>query len=187
MIKVITPPVAEPITLEEAKAHLRVVFDDEDAQISMMIAAARGMLETRTNRLLMAQTIEFASTLWGFGLRVPVAPFRQLVGVTYTDATGATQSIDLADLAVDSFVEPAIVGLPYGGVWPEAQPGSPRVVRVQVGYADAASVPSQLKMWMKMAIAAMYENREALTAGVTVQPLPQDFMSWLWHPYMVYV
>lgn len=185
--KVIVPPAAEPITLEEAKAHLRVVFDDEDAQISMMIAAARGMLEQRTNRLLMAQTIEFAATRWGFGIRVPAAPFRQLVSVSYVDAAGATQVIDLAELAVDSFVEPAVVGLVYGGVWPEAQATSLRTVRVEVGYADAASVPAPLKMWMLLTIAALYENREALTAGATVQPLPEDFMRWLWHPYMVYV
>ena len=38
---VITPPTAEPITLPEAKAHLRVIGTNDDAQIEMMITAAR--------------------------------------------------------------------------------------------------------------------------------------------------
>lgn len=35
---VIMPPVAEPITLLKAKAHLRVIGTDDDAQIGMVIA-----------------------------------------------------------------------------------------------------------------------------------------------------
>ena len=33
---VITPPAAEPITLPEAKAHLRVIGTDDDALVVMM-------------------------------------------------------------------------------------------------------------------------------------------------------
>lgn len=185
--RVVTPPVGEPITLQEAKDHLRVVVPDDDAQITMMIAAARGMLERRTNRRLMLQTIEFGVPLWGFGLRVPTAPFSALVSVSYMDAAGTLQVIDPATLAINSFVEPAVVGLPYGGNWPEAYPATQRIVRAQVGYADAASVPAELKMWMLLAIGALYENREAMTAGVAVQPLPENFMHLLWHPFMVYL
>ena len=184
--RVITPPAAEPITLEEAKAHLRVVEPDEDALISLYIAAARGMLEQRTNRRLMAQTIEFTTA----GLRafvVPTAPLIALGEVTYTDSTGAPQVLDPTVLYVDTYVEPAAGVLAWGQSWPEVQAGAPAIVRAIVGYPSADAVPAELKSWMLLAIGALYDNRASVVAGVSVTVLPEDFMHWLWHPYMVYL
>jgi uncharacterized phiE125 gp8 family phage protein len=185
-VKVITPPAAEPITLDEAKAHLRVFGPDDDAQIEGMISAARGMLEKKTGRLLMPQVVEFATPAWGYGIRAQAAPFRELVGVTYIDPEGVTVNMDPASVYVDSYIEPALIGLPYGGTWPAAQIGSLRIVRAAVGYDDADSIPAPLKQWMLTAIAAMYDHRSAVIAGTIVATLPEDFMHWLWHPYRVY-
>lgn len=184
--KVITPPAAEPITLEEAKVHLRVVEPDEDALIERLIAAARGMLEQRTNRRLMLQTIEFSPFAWG-PFMVPAAPFVALGDVAYTDAAGAPAILDPEVLYVDAYVEPAMVVLAWGQTWPQAQPGSRPTVRAVVGYTSAAAVPAELKQWMLLAITAMYDNRSSIVTGVSVAQLPDDFMSLLWHPYMVYL
>ncbi|WP_418565520.1 head-tail connector protein [Pyramidobacter piscolens] len=46
----------EPISLAEAKAHLRVVADDEDALISVYIAASRQYAERYQNRIYVATT-----------------------------------------------------------------------------------------------------------------------------------
>lgn len=184
--KVITPPTAEPITLEEAKAHLRVVGSDEDALIRTYIAAARGALEQRTNRRLMAQTIEFAIP----GLRpfvVPTAPFIALGEVAYIDATGAPQVLDPTTLYVDTYTEPAAGVLAWGQTWPEYQAGSVATVRAVVGYPSAEAVPAELKAWMLLAITALHDNRASVVVGVSVNQLPEDFMHWLWHPYMVYL
>jgi peptide/nickel transport system permease protein len=55
--KTTTAPASEPITLTEAKAHLRVDFDDDDTLITAMIAAARGYVEEHCNRALLTQTV----------------------------------------------------------------------------------------------------------------------------------
>lgn len=184
--RVIMPPVAEPITLEEAKAHLRVSEPDEDTLIRVYISAARGMLEQRTNRRLMAQTIEWVLPAWG-GFIVPTAPLVALGDITYTDEAGAPQVLDDSLLFVDTYHEPAAAVLSFGQSWPAMQPGSRPTARAVVGYPSAEAVPAELKSWMLLAIGALYDNRAAVVAGVSVSPLPEDFMHWLWHPYMVYL
>lgn len=42
---------AEPITLVEAKSHLRVIFDDDDSYITALISAARQYAEQYQNRV----------------------------------------------------------------------------------------------------------------------------------------
>lgn len=184
--RVITPPAAEPITLDEAKMHLKVVGPDEDALIGTFISAARGMLEQRTNRRMMAQTIEFALPSWG-GFIVPAAPLIALGTVSYIDANGAPQVLDDSLLYVDTYHEPAAAILNVGRSWPALQPGNRPTVRAVVGYPSADAVPAELKSWMLLAIGALYDNRAAVVAGVSVTALPEDFMHWLWHPYMVYL
>ena len=185
--KIIIPPTAEPVTLQEAKEHLRVVEPDEDALIGRLIAAARGMLEQRINRKMMTQTIEFAAAHCAGGFMVPAAPFVSIGSVSYTDADGAPQTLPAEAIYVDSFSEPAAVVPAYNTAWPTRQAGSPLIVRAVVGYADAASVPAELKAWMLLAITALYDNRSAVVAGVSVTELPEDFMHGLWQSYMVYL
>lgn len=47
-------PIAEPVTLEEAKLQLRVEFDEDDALISSYITAARQWAEGFLNTALVA-------------------------------------------------------------------------------------------------------------------------------------
>jgi len=44
-LKVVSPPAVEPVTLDEAKAHLRVTIADDDGYIALLIPAARERVE----------------------------------------------------------------------------------------------------------------------------------------------
>ena len=52
-MQLLTPPAGEPVSLEEAKLHLRVDFNDDDGLIQMLISSARQAAETITNRQFM--------------------------------------------------------------------------------------------------------------------------------------
>lgn len=186
MIKVITPPATEPITLAEAKANLRVVGTDEDADIERMIRAARQMAEERLNRALMPQTLAFGTDGFCGPLRVPRPPLVEIDSLTYTDTDGAPQVLPDTAYLVDEFADPPTISAAPGTSWPatRAQAGTV-VVQYQAGYADAASVPEPIRQWMLLAINAFYEHRSMVNEGQTYA-LPDDFYKWLLQPYVVY-
>jgi hypothetical protein len=59
MLEVLTPATTEPVTLAEAKAHLRVFQDSDDPLITRLIKAAREAVELEAGRCLAA-----AEYLW---------------------------------------------------------------------------------------------------------------------------
>jgi uncharacterized phiE125 gp8 family phage protein len=186
MIKVITAPTSEPITLAEAKANLRVVGADEDTDITRMIRAARQMAEERLNRALMPQVLAFGADGFCGALRAPRPPLREIDSLTYIDADGAPQVLPDTAYLVDEFAEPPTINAAPGTSWPtaRAQAGAV-VVQYQAGYADAASVPEPIRQWMLLAINAFYEHRSAVNESQTYA-LPEDFAKWLLQPYVVY-
>ncbi|GGA54196.1 head-tail connector protein [Pelagibacterium lentulum] len=57
-------PVDEPISLAQAKAHLRIEDDAEDGLIESLIAAARTHLEAITGSALLRQTWRVVLDAW---------------------------------------------------------------------------------------------------------------------------
>jgi len=185
MIKVITPPTDEPITLAEAKANLRVIGTDEDSDIERMIRTARQMAEERLNRALMPQVLAFGADGFCGALKVPRPPLVEIDSIKYIDADGAEQTVP-AGYLVDEFVDPPMITPAYGTPWPTSRTQAGAVVvQYQAGYADAASVPEPIRQWMLLAINAFYEHRSMVNEGQTYA-LPEDFHKWLIQRYVVY-
>lgn len=196
-VKVITPPTAEPITLAEVKANLRIVLSDDDADITRMIEAARDVAQGRLNRTLMMQTVEMAADYfpWPYTpepanpygvIRLLAPPLGEVESVKYIDPTGAQQTLDPLTYIVNDYVEPAEISPAYGKAWPTTQLRRASVViRYTAGYPDAASVPAAIKQWMHMAVGTMYATRES-NSDVQLYSLPDGFMADLLQPYVVY-
>lgn len=180
---------AEPVTLQEAKDHLRVVFDDEDAYISGLIVAARTMLEGRIHRALVPQTVTFTAPAFDYcGMKLPRTPYMGDLAVQYVDPAGALGPLDPASYYLDTTVEPARIYPAPGLSFPATSALDQRAVRItyQAGYATPEDVPASLKQWILLAVGTLYAHRESVVAGVSVAALPDDFMSLLYQPYMVY-
>lgn len=172
-LKLITAPESEPITLAEAKAHLRVSGSDDDALISALIVAARQGAEHITGRALMPQTWELALDEFGEVIELPRPPFSAMSSVKYIDADGALQTMAEAAYLLDTHSEPARLMPAYGESWPSTRDQANAVlIRYQAGYAGAATVPQEIKSWMLLRVGMLYENRESVAAGVTLAEVP---------------
>ena len=186
---VVTPPSAEPITLAEAKAHVRQVFNDDDTYINSLITAARQMVEGYTGRAMMPQRIRIGKDAFCPVVKLPRLPYAETPGllIKYLDENGDQQTVNDQVYHVNEYVEPRQVTLVSGQSWPTitSLPGSV-TYEYDVGYPDADSVPAPLKQWMLLAIGAMYDHRDQFVAGTTISPLPEEFMCLLWQPYVVY-
>lgn len=178
-----TDPTEEPVTLEEAKRHLRVDLDltDDDLQIEMMIQAAREDAEAFLRGSIMPQG--WTGYLDRFPTEDEIAlPFPPLAGVTsitYVDGDGVTQTLSADIYAVD--LPGKRVYLKYGQSWPSTRCQRNAVTIVfTAGHADAASVPARIKQAMLLMIGEMYEHREESVVGTVVGRMSLTAERLLW-------
>lgn len=183
----VTGPATEPITLDDAKLHLRVEVTDEDALIDGLIVAAREYVENFTHRALVTQTWDLK--LDGFpcySLELPKAPTASVTSISYVDTNGTTQTLSSALYTTDLPTGPhACAGrivLAYQQYYPQTRDVVNAVtVRFVAGYGTADDVPASIKAAMKILIATWYRpGREAVNIGniVTAVPMTVDALLW---------
>lgn len=159
----IAAPTDEPITLAEAKMHLRETVSDGDellddamdAEITAMIKAAVAHIDGFTGilgRAIMPQT--WSQEYDGFcgDLVLPLYPVRAVASVNY--GADAFTDYRLLNDGRGSFLRPNA-----GVSWPSTS--EPVVVEFEAGYADAASVPYDIKQALKLHVGTMYHYRES--------------------------
>lgn len=192
-LKVITQPASEPVSLQEAKLHLRVIATasdtaahPEDDLIKSLITAARETVENETGRALMTQTLELGIDCFVGVVKLPRPPLVSVTSVKYTDFDGSEQTLAPGFYTVNDYTEPAQI-MPAPGVWLSGVPGAPNSVRIryQAGYTSAALVPAAIKSWMLLRIGTLYASREDVSAGVSLAELP--YVDRLLDAYRTYI
>lgn len=185
---VVVQPTAEPVSLAEARAHLRVDHFDDDAKLVGFIVAAREMAEHELQRSLCEKTYEMNLHEFPAGagaIRLPMGPLPGLgsiaiTSIKYTDTADAEQTIDPSAYVLDGYsFTPSVA--PVSG-WPTPKVGT-NVVRVRYtsGHSSPGNIPAAIKSWMLLMVGQFYENREAVNVGNIVTPLP--FVGRLLDPY----
>jgi uncharacterized phiE125 gp8 family phage protein len=172
----VVPPAREPLTLEEAKQHLRVDHTVEDSLILALITAARLRAENETNRLFITQ--DWKITLDGFpcyGLELPRTPVQSIQSIEYVDTAEATQTLDYTLYVLDNTLLPATVYPAYSETWPTALLAPQSVsITFRAGYGDyPRDVPEDVRAAMKLMLGHYYENREEVNIGNIVTSLPK--------------
>lgn len=166
----VTEPTAEPITLDEAKLHLRVVDgSDEDTLIDSLIAAARQEAERLGWLSCCTQTWRLYLTGWPAGpVLLPRHPIQSITSVKWYDASDAQQTLSASVYAlVPEAGCDAQLALASGQAWPTAELSGrmyPVVVEYVAGWAENA-VPAAIRQYMLLLIGAMYEQRQSVVVG----------------------
>lgn len=193
-LKLVTAPAEEPVSLAEAKAHVRQDLDADDALLTALIVAARETVESRLKRALVTQTWDLlldafparpgswppASVghryAWEPAIRLPMPPLVSVTSVSYVDLAGDTQALASGtDYQVVSGERnrPGLVAPAPGTSWPTAREQPAAVtVRFVAGYGDAAAVPVAIRQAMMLLIGNWYANREAIITGTIATELP---------------
>ena len=186
-LQLINPPAEEPVSLIEAKLHLRVEFDEDDTLIASLISAARQAAETLTGRQF--TTARWKLVLDGFprgAIALAKCPVQSVVAVNYQDMNSMVQTMPASTYTVDAACEPGRITPVFGQIWPVCLPQI-GVVRVtfDAGYGAAAQVPEGIKSWIKLRVGSLYAHREemAVLSRGRIDPLP--FVAGLLDPYRV--
>jgi len=168
-LTVSTPPAEEPITLTEAKLHLRVDDDADDALIAALITAARQRIEAATWRSLITQTLVLRLDEWPAGncIELPRPPLVSVTSVQYTDEAGSTTTFASSNYLVSTAGDPGAIVLKSTSAWPTATPQAVDGVTVTyvAGYGEAVDVPQIIKQAILMTVGHWYENREEAVVG----------------------
>lgn len=176
MLKLVTTPAIEPVTLSEVKAHCVIAHDEDDTLLGTLISAAREHGESLTGRSWTEKTLEVVLDAFPRGhIELPATPITAVTSIKYLDADGSEQTMPSDDYTVDV---DSLIGRVVADEWPET---ADKVNAVRVRYTAGwtpSTIPSALKQWLMIRVATLYEQREAITMG-NVSELSRSFVDGL--------
>ena len=177
-----TAPAVEPVTVADAKAHLRVDTSDDDTYVGTLVTAAREWVEAYLDRTLVNTQWRLRLERFPTDSQYPIALPRPpvvssgtatAVTITYTAETGGTATLSTAQFRVQRFETPGRVTTVYGGTWPASMEDNDAVVVTWwAGYgATGSSVPAAIRHAILMLVGYWYENRSTVLVGSISKPL----------------
>lgn len=167
-----TAPAVEPVTLTEAKAHLRVDTSNDDTYIGTLITAAREWVEEYLDRSLITQQYVVRFDAFPYEIELPRPPMATsgtatAVVVTYTLGDDSTAVLAATEYRVDRSSTPGVVRQLRAGTWP-ANLDDQNAVTVTwwAGYgASGSSVPAAIRHAILMIVGHWYEFRTGVLTG----------------------
>lgn len=174
-------PAAEPVTLAEAKAFLRVDGTAEDSFIGTLITAARLHVEGTTGRALLAQSWRTVCDDWPEDrtVKLPVGPIMSLGEIRVYDMEGMATILALAQFQSETKSMPARIHLPatIAGM-PVLRDRAAIEIDYVAGYGnDVADVPQDLRQALLMLVGYWFEHRDAVVIAGSGAVVPGGFDS----------
>lgn len=158
-LTLVTPPATAALSLVDAKAHLRVLHDDEDDLIEGLVDAAIAMIDgpDGVGFCMVAQSWALALDRFCGSIRIPLRPVASITSITYLDAAGASQTVDSGDYRLALSGGVGVVDLVPGAAWPAVGDFD---WPVTVTFVAGTGAPPALVVALKMIIGDLYKNRE---------------------------
>lgn len=190
----VTPPAAEPVTLDEAKAWAKIDADDDDALVSQLVTAARITAEEFTRRVFVTQTwrltLDLEASLLNSALpegkydlpvtaldgglprevQIPKPPLQSVASVTTYALDNSSSSFASSNYLVDTAGGRLVLNL--GCIWPpNLRPRAAVEINYVAGYGDTGSdVPQPIKTAILIHVASMYEQRGQSADAMSLPP-----------------
>ncbi|MBW3098661.1 head-tail connector protein [Pseudohoeflea coraliihabitans] len=171
------PPLGEPVSLAEAKAHLRLESDAEDSLLENLIAAARAHCEAITGLALLTQSFRLFLDDWPSApvIQIAKSPIQAIDSMRVYDAAGLPVSLDVTDVVLDGRARPA--RLHMGSVAATARQINGIEIDFTAGFGTAADIPPELQRAMLLHVALMYEFRGAVPPQMQPAAVPHGYAS----------
>jgi len=153
-------PVAEPVTLAEAKAHLRIDRGDDDDLLAGLVRAARQEVERSTGVALLLQGWRLVLDDWPENGCVPIRvhPLREVQSVTVFGSEGEGSVVATASYQVDAVSRPARIHFTAPVAPLRAMNGLE--IDFTAGFGESGTdVPDLLKRAILLLVAHWYEFR----------------------------
>jgi uncharacterized phiE125 gp8 family phage protein len=172
-----TAPATTPVSLTEAKLHLRVDHNDDDTLITSLIQAATDHLDGWAGilgRCLVTQSWRQDFCDWP-ACRILRLPFPDVTEATvkYFDDGNTENPVADAMVAVLSDTRGSFVRFSDAFTYPGLYDDRADAVQVTItaGYGDAAAVPTAIRAAILLLVGHWYANREAASAEA-IEALP---------------
>lgn len=181
VVRIITQPEADPLTLDQVKEQLNIVDADKDNLLTLYLKASTSAVEKITNRAFVKRTIEVVLDDFPCtgAIEIPISPLLSIVSVKYDDVDGFEQTVSNTNYFVDNVNNPGWIVPNSDFAWPATIDAINAVrVRAIVGYEEGGSgpdlafnVPPEAKTSILFLIGTWFENRESISPG-QVQKIP---------------
>lgn len=183
--ELLVPPAAEPITLNQAKAALRIplFITENDDTVLQAVAAARDHLESAYGIKIMPQKwrLTFGQFPRADRFRLPWGPIQSVDGFRYHSSDGSTTTmVEGVGYSTRIKRKPgAEIVLPYGAVWPGNTLRTNDAIELDVtagwllgGSPELLPIPPKVIQALTMLTEHFDKNRGAVTMGTLMKAEP---------------
>lgn len=172
----LTQPGAEPLTLAEAKAHLRLDGSAEDATVTQLIRTARDHLERSTGLCLISRRLRVAveSVSEDGVIQILKGPVQTLDAITLYDGRGMPGALSPSLCRFTTDGPSTTVSLPAG--LDPARFANGLEIDVTAGYGEAGTdVPDSLRRALLLHVAVMFDYRGAVAPADQPAAVPDGY------------
>ena len=179
-------PAIEPVTLAEAKAHLRVDGTVEDTLIGSLIVTSRLHVEAALGLALITQSWSYFIDAWpsGRALALPLRPVQSVTAVRLYAADESLETVPADHYLLDGVGVPARLVRKANIAWAKPRRIANGIeIAFVAGYGSAVTdVPAPIRQAILLLIAHWYEHREPVEIGTAEVSVP-TMVSDLLQPY----
>ncbi|AMW34288.1 hypothetical protein HEQ62_10085 [Haematospirillum jordaniae] len=173
MLIEIQAPETEPVSLSDAKIHLRVDHTAEDDYIASLLSVARRQVEQYCGRALSARKWRLLLDSFPPRIELPCPPLQSVDALSCIDSGGRQRVLPPECWQIGHGCPSAIMPAP-GHCWPQTASGRPDAVLVDftAGYSDRRDVDPALRHAMLLLVANWFENRGTASESGSRHILP---------------